>query len=189
MNMKIRWLGNSCVEVTEERCILIDPNYIVEPDEEVDLVLVTHEHTDHIDKDKLNTLRYKKLIAPASTLELHNLKGIPAKVGEIIEGVEILESWCWKSQESVSYCYNGVLHAGDSAKFPDTKAEVVFTACFPDFYDEYVREMRRLSPKLVIPIHYSDEKRKHAEGLKRRMDEANIGCKLLKVGEEIKVKI
>ncbi|NIQ06659.1 MAG: MBL fold metallo-hydrolase, partial [Candidatus Korarchaeota archaeon] len=68
------------------------------------------------------------------------------------------ESYCWGTEESVSYFYEGLLHAGDSAEFPEVEdVKLVFTACFPDYYKDYVRAFRRLSPELVVPFHYDAE--------------------------------
>ncbi len=189
--MKLRWLGNSCVEIFAEKHIVIDPNYVLEPEGKIDYVLVTHEHSDHIDVEKLKKLDYEKLVAPSFVLREFKLEGIEAKPGMEIEGIRILESWCWKAVESVSYFYNGVLHTGDSAKFPDVEnPKVVFTACFPDFYDDYVSEMKRLKPELVIPIHYNPEKpekKKNAEGLKERLDKEGINCRIVEIGEVIEI--
>lgn len=187
--MKLKWLGNSCVEIFADKHILIDPNFVIEPEPNIDYVLITHEHSDHIDVEKLKGLDYKKLIAPEYTLKFYDLEGIKAKVGEEFEGIKILPSWCWKSEESVSYFYNGILHTGDSAKFPDIEGvKVVFTACFPDFYDDYVSEMKRLKPDLVVPIHYDPERKlKNAEGLKDRLEKEGINCRIVDVGEVIEV--
>lgn len=187
--MRLRWLGNSCVEIWNDLHIIIDPNYIVEPERDIDYVLITHEHSDHIDVEKLKKLDYKKLIAPEYTLKQYKLEGIKAEVGMEVEGIKILPSWCWKAEESVSYYYKGVLHTGDSAKFPDVEnVRVVFTACFPDFYDDYVREMKRLKPDLVIPIHYDPEKKlKNAEGLVERLKNEGINAKIIRMGEVIEV--
>ena len=37
--MRLRWLGNSCVEIFGEKHIVIDPNYVVKPEGEIDYVL------------------------------------------------------------------------------------------------------------------------------------------------------
>ncbi len=186
--MRLRWLGNSCVEIVADKRILIDPNYVVEPEQPIDIVLVTHEHSDHIDTEKLKKLEYQKLVAPRFVLENFKLEGLAAKPGDEIDGIRVFESWCWKAEESVSYYYAGVLHAGDSAKFPDVEnVKVVFTACFPDFYSDYVAEMKRLKPELVVPIHFSPEKRKNAEGLKAKLEEAGIDCRILEIGESFEI--
>ncbi len=183
--MKLTWLGNSCVVIEGDSRIIIDPNYLAEPEGEFDYVLITHEHEDHIDVGKLKKIEYGKILAPKYTLELYKLDGVAVKPGMTFDGIEVLESWCWKAVESVSYLYRGVLHAGDSAKFPDCSPKIVLTACFPDYYDDYLREMKRLNPELVIPIHYKPEKRANAEGLRDLLEKEGISCKILEIGESI----
>jgi len=183
----LRWLGNSCVEILEPRHYIIDPNYITEPDKYVETIFVTHEHSDHLDIDKVNELR-APLVAPKYVLQEFGLRGRVAEVGKKIDGVKVLESWCWGAKESVSYFYEGLLHPGDSAKFPEVEGvKLVFTACFPDFYEDYVLEFKRIEPELVVPFHYSEKKLENARGLKKRLDEEGINSKILEVGEIIEI--
>ncbi|MEM2144461.1 MAG: MBL fold metallo-hydrolase [Candidatus Jordarchaeaceae archaeon] len=185
--MRIRWLGNSCVEFLGEKHFLIDPNFLVEPEGGVNFVLVTHEHIDHFDVQKFRKLN-ARLIAPYTVLSMYNLDGMIAKVGEEFEGVKVYESWCLKSEESVSYFYEGVLHAGDSARFPEVEGvKLVFTACFPDFYEDYVNAFMRLKPEIVVPFHFSEQKRYIAEDLKKKLDNKRIKCRILRVGESIEI--
>ncbi|MFB0563853.1 MAG: MBL fold metallo-hydrolase [Candidatus Lokiarchaeia archaeon] len=185
--MKLRWLGNSCVEILGKRHFLIDPNFLVEPEKGVELVFVTHEHPDHFDIQKFNTLKVG-LVAPYSVLSMYNLEGKRAEIGKEFEGVKIFESWCLKSEESVSYFYEGVLHPGDSARFPEVSdVKLVFTACFPDFYADYVNAFKKMKPEMVIPLHFSEQKRYTAEGLKERLDKERIDCRILRVGESIEI--
>ncbi len=186
--MKVRWLGNSCVEIIGEKHVLIDPNYLAEPEKEVELVLVTHEHGDHFDPEKFERLGVKRVVAPKATLEEYGLDGIEAKPGMEIDGVKIFESWCWKAKGSCSYFYKGILHAGDSARFPEVEeVKLVFTACFPDFYKDYLNEFKRMKPELIVPFHYSEEKVDNAKGLKKLLDENGLNCKILEVGGEIEI--
>lgn len=183
--MEIRWLGNSTIEILKDKHLVIDPNFKVAPREEVDLVLVTHEHADHFDMDC-----YKKLdapiIAPRATLIEHGLTGVEARPGEEHAGIKILESFCWNSIESVSYFTYGLLHSGDSAKLPKiSNARAIFTACFPGNYDDYISEFQRIKPELIVPIHFSKEKKSDAIGLGERVKEAGMNFRLLEVGETL----
>lgn len=185
--MKVRWLGNSCIEILGKRHFLIDPNFLVEPEKGVELVFVTHEHGDHFDIQKFKKLKVG-LVAPYSVLSMYNLDGERAEIGKEFEGVKVFESWCLKSEESVSYFYEGVLHPGDSARFPDVnEVKLVFTACFPDFYEDYVNAFKKMKPELVIPFHFSEQKKYTAEGLKDRLDKERIDCRILSVGESVDI--
>jgi L-ascorbate metabolism protein UlaG (beta-lactamase superfamily) len=187
--MKIRWLGNSCIEIIDNyRSILIDPNYIIEPILNIDMVLITHEHQDHIDMQKLKKLKIGKIIAPKTTLEQFDLKGIEGKPGLKINNIFILKSWCWNAKESLSYYYNGILHSGDSAKFPDIKdLKIVFTACFPNLYEDYLREFQRLKPDLIIPFHYDITQKENAVGLQELLRRNKFNCKIFNPGEKLEI--
>jgi L-ascorbate metabolism protein UlaG (beta-lactamase superfamily) len=185
--MRVKWLGNSCVELLGERHFLIDPNFLVEPEDGVELVFVTHEHPDHFDVQKFRKLE-ARLVAPYSVLGRYNLDGDKAEVGKEFEGVKILESWCLKSEESVSYFYEGILHNGDSARFPEVEdVKLVFTACFPDFYADYVSAFKRMKPEIVVPFHFSEQRRYIAEDLKEKLLRERIDCRILRVGESIEI--
>ncbi len=188
--MKVRWLGNACLEVFGEEHIIIDPNMTVSPKKEPDLVLLTHEHDDHFDPDD-----YEKycgdapLYAPETTLKKFGVEGEAVEPGDRINAVEVLECDCYGSEESVSFFYNGLLHSGDSNVFPEIKGvDAVFTACFPDYYDDYVEAFHRLRPELVVPFHYDPkDDQDDATGLIERLDEEGITNRLLFPGESVDV--
>ncbi len=185
--MKVRWLGNSCIEIFGSKHLVIDPNFKVPPEPDIDYILVTHEHADHFDMNCYKQID-AQLIAPRTTLDEYGLEGIEARAGEEIDGIKVLESFCWKSKESCSYFVDGLLHSGDSARFPDVSGvRAVFTACFPSNYDDYIFEFQRLKPELVIPIHYDEEKKDNAIGLGERVRGAGMEFRLLEVGETIDI--
>jgi len=186
--MKIRWLGNAALEVFGDRHILIDPNFTVEPSKKPDLVLLTHEHDDHFSPDDYHKFgKQADLYAPALSLEKFDLEGTAVTPGEKIKDIDILDCDCYGSDESVSYFYKGLLHAGDSAYFPDTEGvKAIFTACFPDYYDDYVKAFQRLEPEIVVPFHYDkEENMDDAKGLKKRLDEEDIPNEILEPGDHI----
>lgn len=186
--MRIRWLGNSCVEIFGDRHVVIDPYFEAAPEPGVDFVLVTHEHRDHFDLECFRSIG-GRLIAPRIVLDEYRLEGVEAEVGLEVEGVRVLGSWCWRSRESYSYLVQGrVLHAGDSSRFPEVEGvDLVFSACFPDNYDEYLSGFERMRPGVVVPIHFSGDKRENAVELGRRVRSLGIGFKLLKVGEALTI--
>ena len=188
--LEVRWLGNSCVEVVSFRRILIDPCYTVEPEAPADIILVTHEHSDHINPEHLAKARKPetRVYAPKSTLEAYGIQGTPVRGGDEFEGVKAFSVECWKAAECIAYLADGVLHAGDAADFPSTRAVVAFTACYPEYYSRYVESMLKVRPRLVVPVHYSPEKHMdRALGLVEELRRAGLEARLLKPGEKLKL--
>lgn len=188
--MKVRWLGNSCVEIFGNDHILIDPNFLVEPEKEPDIVLITHEHDDHFDPDDFIGYEDKvELLAPEPTLKKFDLDGLAVEQGMYFKDIKILDCQCWNAEESVSYYYDRVLHSGDSNVFPEVEdVELLFTACFPDYYDDYLSASKRLEPELVIPFHYDvEDGSKDAEKLVDILDEKGIDAKRLELGESVDI--
>ncbi len=122
-------------------------------------------------------------------MKAFGVRGDAVEAGDEVDGVKVLKSYCWGSEESVSYFHRGLLHAGDSAKFPEARGiKLVFSACFPDYYDDYVRAFKRLKQDLVVPFHYDVEGGLDmAKGLKEKLDKEGINCKLIEIGESVKV--
>ncbi|MEF8832534.1 MAG: MBL fold metallo-hydrolase [Candidatus Thermoplasmatota archaeon] len=188
--MKVKWLGNAALKISSKKNILIDPNITVEAELEPDIILLTHEHDDHFSPEDYNKIEKDvKVYGPKTTLEKFDLDGSIVKARDEIDGIDVLDCDCYASDESVSYFYNGLLHAGDSAYFPEVEnVEVIFTACFPDYYDDYVDAFKRLKPDLVVPFHYdTEEEMDDAMGLKERLDEEGIPNKILEPGDHIDI--
>jgi L-ascorbate metabolism protein UlaG (beta-lactamase superfamily) len=47
--------------------------------------------------------------------------------------------------------------------------------------------MKKINPEMVIPVHFSPEKRRNAEGLKEKLNREGIACRILEVGEELQI--
>ncbi len=188
--MKIRWLGNAALEIFADKHIVIDPNFTVKFPKKPDIVLLTHEHDDHFSPEDYRALgEQTELYAPAFSLEKFEVEGTAVNPGDDIKGIKVLESDCYGSEESVSYFYKGLLHAGDSAYFPEVEGvKAVFTACFPDYYDDYTEAFQRLGPDIVVPFHYDpEEDMDDALGLKKRLDDEDTPCKIIEPGDQIEI--
>lgn len=77
--MKSRWLGNSCIEIIGQQHLLVDPNFFLAAQPEVDLILVTHEHRDHF-HEKAKGLE-APIWAPQSAVEAFDLEATIVEPG------------------------------------------------------------------------------------------------------------
>ncbi|MBS3811469.1 MAG: MBL fold metallo-hydrolase [Halanaerobiales bacterium] len=192
--MIVRWLGEACVEIESDLNILIDPNYEVEPVNVPDLILVTHEHDDHFDENIIKKYPDTKIYGPQSFFEHFDVDGKIIQSGDRVKNdIDIFKCDCYNSIESVCYYYQGVYHTADSADYPKPKSEVkvLFTACFEDYYNEYLNLVKDIKPKIVVPYHFnshSDKNVKEAMGLYKILREAGYNSRLLKPGDHIKIK-
>ena len=191
--MKVRWLGEACVEINEEQNILIDPYYQEEPAEDPDLILVTHEHDDHFQPEVLKRYPEAKLYAPQSVYEEFDVEGeVVSPGGEVGLGIKVLDCRCYGSRGSVAYYYRGVLHTGDAAQFPDLEGEVkiLFLACFSDLVDDYIESCQRLKPELIVLYHYSagdEEAIAEAKEVLEELEEAGFSARIISPGEVVEL--
>ncbi len=189
--MQIRWLGNSAVEINGDRKLLIDPNYQIEPKIEPDIILITHEHNDHINPRQIKQYSAAAVYAPLSVFEDYDIEGEIVKSGQQIEDLlDVVNIDCYRARSSVGYVYNGIYHTGDASSFPvvNKNIKLLFTACFPNLYSEYIASCKKIEPDLVIPYHYDiNDKRgkKAAQGLAEKLNKEGIRSQALKAGSEI----
>lgn len=196
MIIKLRWLGNSALEIDGEKKIIIDPNYTVEPEVDPDIILITHEHDDHIDPEKLAEIRgdETKVYAPQSVYDNFDIEGEVVESGQIIEAnIKVLDIDCYNAESSVAYFYNGIYHTGDASTYPnpDEEIKVLFTACFNDHFARYIETCVKLDPDLAIPYHYDPEERQEllqAKGLSSKLNQINCNSEVVELGEEIEVE-
>lgn len=57
--LEIKWLGHSGFRITNDKSIYIDPYILSSKDTNADLIIISHEHYDHCDKNKINQLIYE----------------------------------------------------------------------------------------------------------------------------------
>ncbi len=92
--MKVRYRGHSCVEIVGQHHILIDPDFTHSPMEDVEYILVSHAHFDHI--GKIGKIKTGKVIASEDVCKAALCLGVskdrllPVTVGNQIENIQIL---------------------------------------------------------------------------------------------------
>lgn len=179
--MKITKLVHSCLLIeTPERVGLIDPGIMSREAidqagiaEHLDDLMITHEHTDHMDVDTIRAFAEifpdLRIVAPASAAQKLDEAQVVA-TSEPTDEIEHFESphkpieplGVTPMQLGVHYM-GKLTHPGDSHEFRETKAILALpiTAPWGSVVDA-VNLAIRLRPKYVIPIHdwhWNDEAR------------------------------
>jgi L-ascorbate metabolism protein UlaG (beta-lactamase superfamily) len=193
--IKVKWLGNSALLIEDGKKIVIDPSFKIKADFEADIVLITHEHDDHINEDDLAAVTndQTKVYAPQSVYDKFDIEGEVVKAGDLIEDeIKVLDVDCYKAEESVAYFYNGLYQTADASDYPDPGAEIelLFTACFNDHFSEYLEKAIKLNPEMAVPYHYNPEERQEllqAKGLSSKFEQIGCQSKVIEIGEELEL--
>ncbi|HKL11974.1 MAG TPA: MBL fold metallo-hydrolase [Halanaerobiales bacterium] len=190
--MIVRFLGEASIEIEDDLNILIDPHYETEPKNKPDIILVTHEHDDHFDQEILKKYPDTSLYGPQSFFDKFSVEGKVIESGDNIKDeIKVLDCDCYGSDESVCYYYKGIYHTADSADYPkpDQDVKLMFTACFKDFFNEYLTLVKDIKPDIVIPYHFNSKDNdavQEAMELNKILREAGYDSRLLKPGDFIK---
>jgi len=191
--IKVKWLGNSALLVEAEQKIVIDPSFELEADFEADIVLITHEHDDHINLDDLAAVSNNetKIYAPQSVYDKYDIEGEVIQAGDLIEEqIKVLDVDCYNSEGSVAYFYKGLYQTADASDYPDPDEEIelLFTACFNDHFSDYLEKVIKFNPKMAVPYHYDPEERQEllqAKGLSSKFEQIGCESRVIEIGEEL----
>lgn len=109
--------------------------------------------------------------------------------------VEVFKNDCWKAEGCVAYLITignkRVLHTADSAVFSDqlrnidVDIDVCFIACFESNFNDYLEFLKKVSPTIAIPYHFTHEKKENAEKLVEYLSKAGINSQYLRIGNEL----
>lgn len=95
--MKIRFLGHSCIEIIGYRHIVIDPDFITEPEPGVEYICITHGHKDHI--GRLAEIPTGVVVASPDVCQVAMQMGVsqhrmrPMQPGEQIANIRVLPGY------------------------------------------------------------------------------------------------
>jgi len=206
-----RYLGRACVEIISKNDhIIIDPNYVEPPRKGINKVLLTHEHEDHLDPEKIQKI-YEEYIRENQDFKIYGSKSTKDKValeepyivddGEVIDlndgDIEVFTIDCWGTDSCVAYLINingkGILHTADSANYSarlktiENEIDCCFVACFEDYYKDYLDFVNTVKPKLTVPYHFGPNKKKMGKNLAEYLNKNDVNVKFLNPGEEIEI--
>lgn len=170
--MRLTKYGHACVRLEDgDRVLVIDPGTYSERESlsGATAVLISHEHEDHIDLDKLKAARESN---PALTVHTHpalaavlgdgvtavepgdtftaagfTVRAVGGEHAEIIDGLP--------GCPNIGFIVDGIYHPGDSLFVP---AEAVDTLLVPAAYSwlklrEVIEFVRTVRPARAFPIH------------------------------------
>lgn len=174
--MIVTHLGHACVLVeTEQARILIDPGTMSSFEEvrNLDAVLVTHQHDDHVDTSRLGALlaanRGATLVVDSDTARV--VSDLPAHVvarpGERLSfggtTVDVRGGLHAAVYADVPGCTNcaylidegALFHPGDSFFIPDDDVDVLAVAVDGPWLKlaEAIDYVHAVSPRVAVPIH------------------------------------
>lgn len=173
--MEITHFGHSCVLLdTGSARLLIDPGTWSEGFEELtglDAILITHQHVDHLDVERLPSLvrgnpEARLIVDSGSAAELRGHDHEVAAPGETLQvagaRVEVLGGDHAVIYPDVpvipnnAYLVDGThLHPGDSFTAPSTQVEVLFVPTSAPWLRiaEVIDYLRAVVPRTAVPIH------------------------------------
>ena len=177
--MQITHFGHACLLVqTGSARLLIDPGIEAfasgfEGERELAAVLITHQHMDHLDVDRLPALLAANpgaaLVTDSASAQQLAERGITARAvrpGERLEfGGTVVETVGGEHAvihpevpvvPNIGYLVDGtLLHPGDSFHVPDRRVDVLALPTGAPWLkaSEAVDYLRAVSPRLAVPIH------------------------------------
>jgi L-ascorbate metabolism protein UlaG (beta-lactamase superfamily) len=174
--MRLTHLGHACLLVETERArLLIDPGVLSTFDglRDLDAILVTHQHADHVDPARLAPLLAANPSA-VLVLDADTATGQPelaharvARPGDRLSlagaTVDVLGGWHAPVYGDVPGCTNAayllddgaLLHPGDSFAPTDRDVDVLAVAIDGPWLKlaEAVEYVRAVRPRVAVPIH------------------------------------
>ncbi len=192
--IEIEWLGHATFKIKNKNLVIyIDPYVIPSEAEKADIILSTHSHFDHCDKNAIEKILKDDtiVVAPEECAEKFE-NGRAVKIGDVLEikGVKIEVVHAYNTTKPFHPKGSGygyiveieglrIYHAGDTDFIPEMKEIKADIALLPiggtytmDM-NEAVEAALAIKPKYVIPMHYGylKETKADPEEFKRNVEE------------------
>jgi L-ascorbate metabolism protein UlaG (beta-lactamase superfamily) len=171
----VHWLGHAGIKIKGSTVVYVDP-YQIKGGEPADLVLVTHDHFDHLSLDDIERIRGAQttVVLPSSAGQDVGARVERVKPGDrlTLAGVAITvlpayntnKQFHPKAAEQVGYIFavDGIsyYHSGDTDLIPEmaeVQADVAFLpvgGTYTMTAEEAARAAAMIKPKIAVPIHW-----------------------------------
>ncbi len=174
--VEITWLKHAGFMIKGSVVIYIDPYGINRELEKADLILITHDHFDHMDLKSIRLLSKEDtvMVHPSGCI-VEGYESCPLSIGEgrNVKGIEVKAVPAYnvnkpyhKKGEVVGYVLNvdgvRIYHAGDTDRIPEMKGIEVDVALLPigGTYTMDVKEAievtKDVKAKVFVPMHYGE---------------------------------
>ncbi len=174
--MRITKFGHSCLHIVDgEASILIDPGIFSGPFEgltDLTAVLVTHQHPDHVDPERLKEVLATNAGVPlyadpdsVAVLAGHDIEATAVQTGEVLDVGTTVEAWV--ADHAIIYgdlpgitnaCYligDRLFHPGDSFTLPARDVDILALPVSAPWMavKEAIDYLHEVTPAVAIPIH------------------------------------
>ena len=202
-NINLTWLGHDGFKIKNSKIIYIDP-YKIKQDEKADLILITHEHYDHLSLEDLEKISASNTIIIAAEICKGKFSGLNYKELKLVKPGDKLKKDNIKIEATYSYNPNKqfhpkkdnrvgyiltindtrIYHVGDTDLIPEMNnikdidiALLPVSGTYVMDVKEAVEAVKIIKPKIAVPMHYGAiiASRKEAEEFKNL---ANKYCKV-----------
>ena len=175
-NVELNWLGHDGFKIKNSKIIYIDP-FKIKQDEKADLILITHEHYDHLSLEDINKIYSNNTIIIASeicknNLNFKNIKFVKPEDKLKIDNIEIEAVYSYninkqfhpKKDLRVGYILTinntRIYHAGDTDLIPEMSnlkninvALLPVSGTYVMDVNEAVEAVKIIKPKIAVPMH------------------------------------
>ena len=201
-DIEIKWLGHDGFKIKNSKIIYIDP-FKINDNEKADLILITHEHYDHLSLEDINKISNKNTIIIAAEICKNKINVNYKKIKLVkpgdklkIDDIQIESVYAYnpskqfhpKKDLRVGYILTinktRIYHAGDTDIIPEMNdLENIDIALLPVSgtyvmdVNEAVEAVKIIKPKIAIPMHYGSI----IAGIREAEEFKNLASKYCKV--------
>ena len=172
----ITWLGHAGFRITGEKIVYIDPWKLKEGAELADLILITHDHYDHLEPEDIKKIQKegttivttsdgaKKLSGNVKTVKAGDSLTVEGIQIEVVPAYNIGKEFHPKASGWVGYIVTiedqRIYHPGDTDIIPEMSNIQADVAFFPvgGTYtmtaEEAAMAANKIKPKVAVPMHY-----------------------------------
>jgi L-ascorbate metabolism protein UlaG (beta-lactamase superfamily) len=172
----IHWLGHDSFRIDGEVTIYIDPWKLAAGSPPADLILITHEHSDHFSPEDIDLIRtpQTELVAIAAVAarlsgQVHTVKPgdrltVRGVAIEALPAYNLTKKFHPREKGHVGYVLTvggqRIYHAGDTDAIPEMGdlqpdiAMIPVSGTYVMDVDDALEAVKLLKPGLAIPMHY-----------------------------------